>query len=89
MSQQLVRSTPEAEGITSAAVLDFIAAAEKEVDALHSMMVVRHGNVVAEGWWGPYRAEDPHRLFSLSKSFTATAVALAIAEGQLTLVGIV
>ena len=85
MSQPLVRSTPEAEGITSAAVLDFITAAEKEVDALHSMMVVRHGKVVAEGWWGPYKAEDPHRLFSLSKSFTSTAVALAIAEGQLTL----
>ena len=46
-------------------------------------MVVRHGQVVAEGWWAPYAADEPHMLFSLSKSFTSTAVGLAVAEGKL------
>jgi hypothetical protein len=23
----------------------------------HSFMMLRHGNVIAEGWWAPYRAE--------------------------------
>jgi CubicO group peptidase (beta-lactamase class C family) len=46
-------------------------------------MLVRHGRVVAEGWWGPYAAETPHMLFSLSKSFTSTAVGIAAAEGKL------
>jgi hypothetical protein len=46
----LPRSTPEAQGISSSAILAFVEDAEKTVDALHSVMVLRHGNVVAEGW---------------------------------------
>jgi CubicO group peptidase (beta-lactamase class C family) len=38
---------------------------------------------VAEGWWYPYRPETAHMLFSLSKSFTSTAVGFAVAEGRL------
>ena len=79
----LPRSTPEAQGVSSAAVRAFVAAADADIDALHSVMLVRHGHVVAEGWWGPYAAETPHMLFSLSKSFTATAVGIAAAEGKL------
>ncbi|AEY87009.1 beta-lactamase [Streptomyces hygroscopicus subsp. jinggangensis 5008] len=51
----------------------------------HSIMVVRHGHVVAEGWWAPYSAERPHLLYSLTKSFTSVAVGLAIADGLLSL----
>ena len=47
---QLQRSTPEAQGITSHAILAFIDAAERDIDALHSVMILRHGSVVAEGW---------------------------------------
>ena len=49
----LERSTPEAQGIASAAILDFVETAETEFDALHSLMLLRHGRVVAEGWWAP------------------------------------
>ena len=81
----LPRSTPEAQGISSASILAFVEDAEKKIDALHSLMVLRHGQVVAEGWWEPYRRDDPHVLFSLSKSFTSTAIGLAVAEGRLSL----
>jgi CubicO group peptidase (beta-lactamase class C family) len=83
-TQALPRSTPEAQGISSSALLGFVEEAEQKLDALHSVMVVRHGQVVAEGWWSPYAATEPHMLFSLSKSFTSTAVGLAIADGKLT-----
>src|SRR5688572_16490624 len=79
----LPRSSPEAQGISSPAFREFIVAADKSLDSLHSFMLVRHGHVVAEGWWTPYAAESPHSLFSLSKSFTSTAVGLAAAEGKL------
>ena len=39
--------------------------------------------MVAEGWWAPESAEKQHILWSLSKSFTSTAVGLAVAEGKL------
>lgn len=84
MSNQLQRSTPEAQGIASQTILDFVEALETALpEGLHSLMLVRHGSVVAEGWWRPYAPQYPHELFSLSKSFTSTAVGLAVAEGRL------
>jgi len=77
----LPRSTPEEQGVSSAALLSFIEAADQEVDAMHSFMLVRNGHVVAEGWWAPYDPETKHVFYSLSKSFTSTAVGLAIEEG--------
>jgi CubicO group peptidase (beta-lactamase class C family) len=82
---ELPRSSPEAQGVSSAAVLSFIEEADKSIDSLHSFMLLRHGQVIAEGWWSPYEAQSPHLLFSLSKSFTSTAVGLAIAEGKFNL----
>lgn len=79
----LPRATPESQGVSPAAVLDFIDSADRTIDAMHGFVLVRHGKVVAEGWWTPYDAETPHALYSLSKSFTSTAVGLAIAEGKL------
>jgi CubicO group peptidase (beta-lactamase class C family) len=81
----LPRSTPEAQGISSAAILSFVQAADTGIDGMNSFLLVRHGRVVAEGWWGPYDAQTPHVLYSLSKSFTSTAVGMAIAEGKLNL----
>lgn len=79
----LPRSTPEAHGIPSAAISTFVNAADRNLDAMHSFILLRHGRVVAEGWWEPYRPMDQHILFSLSKSFTSTAIGLLIAEGRL------
>jgi CubicO group peptidase (beta-lactamase class C family) len=84
LGSELPRSSPEAQGVDSSAVLAFIEAADK-IDSMNSFMLVRHGHVVAEGWWSPYDAQSPHSLYSLSKSFTSTAVGIAISEGKLSL----
>ena len=81
----LPRSTPEHEGISSNAVLSFVQAADTGIDAMNSFILVRHGRVVAEGWWGPYAPATPHILYSLSKSFTSTPIGLAQAEGKLSI----
>ncbi len=81
----LPRGSPEAQGVSAPAVRAFVEAADTTIDSLHSVMIVRHGHVVAEGWWAPYRADTRHQLYSLSKSFTSTAVGLAVAEGKLSL----
>src|SRR5580693_10742669 len=86
MPSSLPRSTPADQGVDPAAVLAFLDALDQRPDIeMHSLMVVRHGHVVAEGWWAPYSAGRPHLLYSLSKSFTATAAAFAQAEGLLKL----
>jgi CubicO group peptidase (beta-lactamase class C family) len=79
----LPRSTPEKEGVSAAAILEFIKAAEQSKNELHSFMFLRHGRVIAEGWWNPYRADLKHTMYSTSKSFTSTAAGFAISEGKL------
>jgi CubicO group peptidase (beta-lactamase class C family) len=79
----LPRSTPEEQGIPSAAIRAYIEAADKEINTLHSFMIVRHGHVIGEAWWKPETADKKHVMWSLSKSFNSTAVGLAIEEGKL------
>ncbi len=81
----LPRSTPEAEGVSSGNIIDFLDAAAKSKTEFHSFMLLRHGKVIAEGWWNPYRAGLEHSLYSCSKSFTATAIGFAVQEKLLTL----
>ncbi len=84
-STPLPRSNPEAQGIASAAVRDFIESAEQQINTLHSFMLVRHGHVIAEAWWKPETADKKHVMWSLSKSFNSTAIGLAVQEGKLSL----
>lgn len=83
--RRLPRSTPEDEGVSSHAILALVDELETSSPELHSLMVLRHGAVVAEGWWAPFAADRVHQLFSLSKSFTSAAVGLAQAGGLLTI----
>jgi len=76
---------PESLGISSAAVNAFLDAVGASPFEVHSLIVARKGQVAAQGWWAPYRAEAPHSLYSLSKSFTSTAVGFAVTEGKLRL----
>ena len=86
MSITLPRSSPLEQHVNPAGILALLDALEARPDIeMHSIMLVRHGQVVAEGWWRPYSAERPHLLYSLSKSFTSTAAGFAAAEGLLDL----
>ncbi len=84
MNTPLPRSSPEAQGISSRAISAFVTALNG-IDSVHSVMVVRHGHVVAEGWWAPYQKQDTHVLYSLSKSFTSSAIGLLVDAGKLAL----
>jgi CubicO group peptidase (beta-lactamase class C family) len=80
----LPRSTPSAQGIDAAGIERFLdAVAVADGVELHSLMVLRHGHVVAEGWWHPYTRDRVHLLYSLSKSFASAAAGFAAAEGLL------
>ncbi|MBY0230219.1 MAG: beta-lactamase family protein [Gemmataceae bacterium] len=85
LAEALPRSAPEAQGVSSDGVRAFVEAADKGIDTMHSFMLVRHGKVVAECWWKPESADKKHVMWSLSKSFAATAVGLAVEEGKLSL----
>ena len=81
---QLPRDTPASQGVDPAAVLGFLDAVDADPAVeLHGLMVLRHGHVVAEGWWAPHTPERTRLLYSISKSFTSTALAFAVEEGLL------
>lgn len=79
----LPRSTPEMQGISSAAIQKFLDSMVKSKQEIHSLMILRHGHIVAEGWWAPYSSEHRQQLYSASKSFTSTAIGFAVTEGLL------
>ena len=78
----LVRVAPEAAGVSRVALEKLIA----DLDAfagVHSLLVLRGGKVVAEANWAPYVPQQPHMMFSVTKTFTAIAIGLLVAEGKL------
>src|SRR5277367_5746282 len=79
------KSTPEKEGVQAGAISEFINAAAHSKTEFHSFMFLRHGKLIAEGWWNPYSPTLKHTLYSTSKSFTAAAVGFALTEKKLKL----
>ena len=82
---KLPRSIPETEGVSSAGIIDFLNAVDTGRQEIHSFMFLRHGKVIAEGWWDPYGPDHKHLLYSASKTFTATGIGLAVSENRLKL----
>lgn len=83
LTKPLPRSTPQAEKVNAKKIEEYFKAVEKSGQDLHSLMIVRNGKVIAERWFGENAANKPHILNSVSKTFTATAIGLAVDEGRL------
>jgi CubicO group peptidase (beta-lactamase class C family) len=82
---KLPRSSPEQEGISSKGIMDFLNAIDTGKIEIHSFIFMRHGKIVAEGWWNPYGPELKHLMYSASKTFAATGIGLAVTENKLKL----
>lgn len=84
---RLTKSLPrgEASPEMAKATEKYLAAAKKAEQDLHSVMIVKDGKVIFEQWMSEGRADEPHVLNSVSKTFTSMAVGFAISEGKLSL----
>lgn len=79
------KATPEETGIPSECIVRFIDRLQRRQIPMHSLLIMRHDRLVFEGYYAPCTADSPHRMFSISKSFTSIAVGLLIDEGKLSL----
>lgn len=79
----LPRSSPEKQGVASEGILRFLEEVENRQLELHSFMMLRHGKVISECWWHPYKADINHAMYSVSKTFTSTAIGFAVKEKRL------
>lgn len=82
---KLLRSSPEAQGVLSSAITKFLKAVNESDLEFHSFMIVRNAHVIAEGWWSPFESSYKHTLYSLSKSFTSTAIGMLSDDGKITI----
>lgn len=85
VTKALPRSTPEKEGVSSKNINDYLNAVKENNQDLHSLMIVRHGKVVASCWFGDNATGKNHIMNSVSKTFTSMAVGFAVAESRLKL----
>ena len=72
---------PEEAGVSSQKIADYLREAQQAGLELHSFMVLRHGVVAAECFRAPFSPQRNHDMWSVSKSFTATALGFALDEG--------
>ncbi|RNI22857.1 serine hydrolase domain-containing protein [Flexivirga caeni] len=79
---ELRQSAPSAEGVDAAAVGHFLDALATAGIEAHSLMLLRHGAVVADAHWAPYEAGQLNLLYSLSKSFVSVAAGIAVQENR-------
>ena len=85
MDNRLPRCAPEEIGLSSRRVEAFLQAICHDQTTMNGFMAARCGKVFAECWWAPYRADLVHANHSFGKSYTATAIGIALKEGYLTL----
>jgi CubicO group peptidase (beta-lactamase class C family)/predicted glycoside hydrolase/deacetylase ChbG (UPF0249 family) len=83
LSKALPRSELEKEKINPKAISDYLQAVKTNEQDLHSLMILRNGKVVYEQWFGENAANKTHVMYSVSKTFTSTAIGFAIQEGLL------
>ncbi|GBG05599.1 serine hydrolase [Paenibacillus agaridevorans] len=76
---------PEEEGIPSSSILNFIKCLEANHLCMHSVIILRSGKIVSEGYWSPFTVDKKHRMYSTSKSFVSVAIGLMEGEGLLSL----
>ena len=74
--------TPES---VASAMDGFFQKAATDSFDIHSVMIVKDGQVIFSRWQSEGVDTVPHVLHSVSKTFTATAVGLAIADGKMAL----
>ena len=74
---------PEETGISSVAIAQFLKECEEINYKLSTLHIVRHDKAVAEAARFPFCALDKRLVYSVSKTFTSTAIGIAVREGLL------
>lgn len=76
-------STPEQQGIDSAALLKLFDEIQAKQLNIHSIVIARHGFIVTEAYWYPFQPGIKHVLYSCTKSVNSALVGIAIKQGKI------
>ena len=76
---------PEDIGISPNAITKALDDIDRKKVPIHSLLMMRHGKIFLEAYWAPWTADKLHRLYSITKSFTALLIGCLEEEGKLSL----
>ena len=74
-------STPEAQGIASSALVDLVELGAK--NDMDSLLVVRHGRIVVDAYYAPFRPGLRHLVNSVTKAVVGTLAGIAVKSGEI------
>ncbi|MBR5309330.1 MAG: serine hydrolase [Clostridia bacterium] len=77
--------TPEKAGISSSNVLEFLREFEHYGMYFHSIVLVKGHDIFTEFYRAPFKRNELHRMYSISKSFVSMALGILIDEGKVNL----
>ena len=76
-------SPPEQQGLDPYGLAKMQAAIEEQKIPLHSLLIIRHGYLVSESYYDRYTSGSLDEIYSVTKSFTATLVGIALDQRKL------
>lgn len=74
-------ASPESQGMSSRVLADLVSFGT--ANGIDSLLVARHGHIVAEAYYAPFTSGLKHRVNSITKSVISTLVAMALQDGML------
>ncbi len=77
--------TPEAVGLASKNIRDFLRYLRDNGVTMHSMLLLRGNCLFGEYYWKPFHRDFCHRMYSQTKSYVGIAIGLLEEEGKLSL----
>ena len=80
-TQEWLTSTPEEQGMDSSALARLVTDGESQ--SFDSLLIVRHGRIVAEAYYAPYTADIPHQIHSSTKAIISTLIGMLYKDGVL------
>jgi CubicO group peptidase (beta-lactamase class C family) len=83
--EQWRTATPESQGLDSRGLAGAISQIREKQWGIHSLLVIRHGFVVADTDFYPYNSDTPHDLASVTKTITSVLTGVAVKNGVLKL----
>ncbi len=78
-------ATPESVGISSKDIRALIKRLKDEGHYMHSLLIIKEGKLITEGYYAPFTKDTKHRMYSVSKSFVSGAIGCLYDEGRLKL----
>ena len=82
---KLEYATPEEVGITSSSICNLCNQLDHYHIPMHSIHIARYGKIILDGYYKPYKKNQLHLMFSITKTLVGLAILKLSDEGKLNL----